>query len=481
MDILAPGHNCWRIEQADRAALLIDAAPYFEHLEICLRQARRSVLIIGWDFDGRIPLCPQKGSLPLGELLREAVERNAGLEVRILVWSVGVVHGPGAALPMLIGTQWQKHPRIQVKLDTQHPLYGAHHQKIVTIDDAIAFSGGIDLTIQRWDTADHRPDHPLRRSPDGTAYGPVHDLQMAISGRAARAIADLARQRWCMATGERLSALDAERDLWPKALPTDFCNIPVAIVRTAPAWDRHHGAREAAKLTLDALKAATRLIYIEAQYLTASSVGMVLMNRLMDPGGPEIIIIVTKSSHSPVEQFIMGENRDRLLRKLRKADKYGRLRVYYPATQEGGKEHEILVHAKLIIVDDRFIKVGSSNLNNRSMGLDTECDVAIEATRKEDRTAIVRLMHTLLSEHLCASLEDIAEAAAGAGSLAQTIDALNGKARCLRELQIETDGPTRPVFGTALLDPGKPLRPSMIFGTRHERLLAAWGYIRPRT
>ena len=169
--ILRAGQNCWRVAQADRAAVLIDGAPYFAHLETALRNAQRSILIVGWDFDGSIRLCPDRcaeDSPPLGPLLRSLVEERPELEVRILVWSVAVVHAPGAPGPLIFGADWQNHPRLHIKLDTHHPLYAAHHQKIVCIDDALAFVGGMDLTVERWDTERHACDDPIRMRDDGT-------------------------------------------------------------------------------------------------------------------------------------------------------------------------------------------------------------------------------------------------------------------------------------------------------------------------
>jgi phosphatidylserine/phosphatidylglycerophosphate/cardiolipin synthase-like enzyme len=475
LSILAEGRNCWRIEKADKAAVLIDAAPYFEHLQSALLQARRSILIIGWDFDASIKLRPEDDPRTLGELLRECVEANEELEVRVLVWSIGVVHGPGAPFPLLFGAEWHNHPRIHVKLDTEHPVYAAHHQKIVAIDDRIAFAGGIDLTIERWDTGEHRTDHPGRVCPDGTPYGPVHDLQMAVSGDAARAIGDLARHRWRSGTGEALLPPDGCGDTWPADLVPDFTATEVAIARTAPAWGDHRGAREGAALAGDALAAARSLIYIEAQYLTTASVGRVLMRQLAAPEGPEIVVVVTKSSHSKVEHYVMGNNRDRLLRRLKKVDRYGRLHVLYPVNGPQEDCKEILVHSKLLLVDDVFLRIGSSNLNNRSLGLDTECDLAIEARSEAERLTIRSICHRLLAEHVCVSYEEVAQAAREETSLVRLIARFNGTScRCLKPLDVDPDGSTRPVLGTAILDPAKPFEPSWLL-RRRKRLHATFG------
>ena len=136
---------------------------------------------------------------------------------------------------------------------------------------------------------------------------------------------------------------------------------------------------------------------IEAQYLTAASIGEILAERLVEPDGPEIVVIMTRSSHGAMEHLVMGENRDRLIRKLRSVDRHGRLRIFYPAVPGRVLECEVHIHAKLIIVDDVFLRVGSSNLNNRSMGLDTECDLAIEGLDPRTRATIAQLRDRLVA------------------------------------------------------------------------------------
>jgi phosphatidylserine/phosphatidylglycerophosphate/cardiolipin synthase-like enzyme len=467
--ILEPGRNCWRIERAAQAAVLFDAAEYFRQLRDVLLRARRSVAIVGWDFDASIRLDPDADERTLGELLVDCVEANPDLTVRILIWSVGVVHGPGAPLPLLLGADWNRHERIVLKLDAEHPFYAAHHQKIVVVDDAVAFCGGIDLTIERWDTEEHRVKHPIRVNPDGTPYGPVHDLQMAVSGDVVRAIGDVFRHRWKSATGEVLQPIEDPPSLWPQGLAPHFRATPVAVARTAPRWGDHHGTRENAVLAEDALASARRHIYIEAQYLTTAVVGRVLMRQLADPAGPEIVVVVTKSSRSRLEHYIMGHNRDRLLRRLKRVDRYGRLRIYFPQNEEDGEASEILVHAKLLMVDDRFIRIGSANLNNRSVGLDTELDLAIEARSEADRAVIAGIRNRLLAEHLCLETAEVEALWREHRSLIRLIEEAPCRCRCLRPLEVDPHGLTRPVLLTAILDPIRPFEPGWLL-SRKRRL-----------
>lgn len=455
-----PGRNCRARAIAERAAILIDGRDYFAALEDALRQARRSIIVIGWDFDGRIRLRPELGeaeSPPLGTLLHRLVETRPDLAVHILVWSVSLLHAPGSSQELLFGAPWQDHPRIHVRLATDHPIYAAHHQKIVTIDDALAFVGGIDLTVDRWDTSDHLPGQPLRVSPDGTPYPPVHDVQVALSGEAARILATIARERWQGTTGEEIAA-PAPRPLWPADCRADFRAVPVSIARTMPGVGGREPVTESAQQTRDALAAARQAIYIEAQYMTAFSIGRLLARRLSEETGPEVVIIMSHHARGFLERWVMQTNRDRLIRRLRQADRFDRLRVLYPCVPDSAGDGSVFVHSKLVIVDDTLLRNGSSNLNNRSIGLDSECDVLIEARDAAARQAIGGVRARLLAEHLGSAPETVSAAYREHGSLIAAIDALNRGPRCLRPFEaLVEDGPSWPMPGTWLLDPKRPL------------------------
>ncbi len=480
--ILKPGTNCSNVALAARAAVLIDGAGYFTQLQEALESARSSIFILGWDFDGGIRLRPdldEERSPRLGDLLRRLVEERPALQVHILVWSVSVVHGPSAVAPALLGSGWEDHPRIHMKLDTSHPIYGAHHQKIVCIDGKLAFVGGIDLTVHRWDSQKHRPDDPLRVDADGVAYPPVHDAQMLVDGDAAASLCRLACERWQYATGESLDgrAGDPADDPWPAGLEPDFRDCAVAVARTAPAYGGRKEACEVGLLTADMIAAARREIYIEAQYMTAQSVGDALARRLAEPDGPDVIVVMTLRSRGLIERFAMANNRDRLIRRLARADRFRRLRVLYPVVPcaDGEEEQQVLVHSKIIIIDDMLLRVGSSNLNNRSIGLDTECDLAVEARSEADRAGIAAVRNRLLAEHLDCSERLIRLALADGERLARLVDRFNVRPRGLRAFPAMSGrGPTRPAFGTALLDPIRPFRLGLPSRLR-------WPTLRPRS
>jgi phosphatidylserine/phosphatidylglycerophosphate/cardiolipin synthase-like enzyme len=459
--ILALGRNCWQIARASKVSVLIDASDFYVRLEQTLRRARRSILIIGWDFDGRIKLRPDRaGCPPLGEFLRTLVEARPELEIRILVWSVAVVHAPSAPIPLLLGAPWQDHPRISLRLDRQHPLYAAHHQKIICIDDRLAFVGGIDLTVRRWDTCRHSVEDRHRIDPDGVAYNPVHDVQMVVDGAVARVLTNLARQRWGQAASESLGPVKTGTRLWPAGLEPDFLDVPVAVARTVPQVGEEPAVHEVMTLTADMIAAARRSIYVETQYFTARFVRDAIEKSLIAANGPEIVVILTRSSSGIFERFVMGKNRDRLVRGLRRVDRHRRLRVFHAVVPGRFGPSSVHMHAKVLIIDDRMLRIGSSNLNNRSAGLDTECDLAIEAQDRATRRAIARVRERLLAEHLDVTPEAVARAVGEQDSLIRGIEQLNRRPRGLRELpDSDVDGPTQPIAGTWLLDPPRPFEP----------------------
>ncbi len=461
--IVRPGRNCWKVAHARRAAVLVDGADYFAALEKAIRKATRSIVILGWDFDGRIRLRPERDeaeSPPLGELLRAQVEANPELEVTILVWSESIVHTPGSTKEMLFGAKWQDHARIAVKLDTYHPVYAAHHQKIVTIDDCLAFSGGMDLTVGRWDRTPHIAHDPLRIDPDGKAYPAVHDVQMLVDGDAACVLAEVAKDRWRNATGGGAPLdCDCRCDYWPEGLEPDFVDIDVAVARTLPEYGDTEPVREAIDLTIDAIERARDTIYIEAQYMTSSLLGDVIERRLRAFDGPEIVVVMAHECHGIIEKWVMGTNRDRLIRRLRKADRYDRLRILYPSIPDGEGSTQVFVHSKVMVIDDRFLRIGSSNLNNRSIGLDTECDVAVEARNGAQARAVARVRDRLIAEHLGVAPERFGLEIERRGSLIAAIEALGGADPRLRPFEaMSDDGPSHPVPGTRLLDPTRPYR-----------------------
>jgi phospholipase D1/2 len=467
--ILEPGRNCWRIRRADKVAFLVDGAEYFTALHHALDLARSQVLILSWDIYSRLRLLTESQTGPgapcpeLGALLDRLVRQHRRLRVYVLNWDFSVLMSLHREWLPIYRLDWKTHRRIRFDMDDQCPLGASHHQKVVVIDDRLAFAGGLDLTRGRWDTTEHRPRDPRRREIDDSVGRPYHDVQMAVAGPVAQALGDLARERWRRATGKALPRARTSAALWPGGLQADIEDVDVAIVRTAPAYLDEPGCREVEQLYLDAIAAARDYIYIENQYFTAAAIAAALERRLNDDEGPEVIINLPLRTDSWLSNQSMDVMRIQLLRRLRAADRHGRLGIYYPDVP--GLDEPINLHAKLMIVDDRFVRIGSSNLNNRSMGLDTECDLAIEARSGETRvcTAIHAFRNRLLGEHLDVGAAEIDAQVQARGSLLGAVEALRGSGRTLAALELRLPGQISAILtDVELVDPERPIAPELL-------------------
>lgn len=208
-----------------------------------------------------------------------------------------------------------------------------------------------------------------------------------MDGPAARALGDLARERWRRATWEKTAPVESEGDPWPDGIEPDFRDARVGISRTEPAWRGRAAVRENETLHLDLIRKARRLIYFENQYFTSTRVAEALSARLAEPDGPEVILISTGRSPSWFDSLTMDTARSEVLYRLEQADVHDRFFAFSPRTERGQR---IIVHAKLTVIDDRVIRIGSTNLNNRSFGLDTECDITAEPVDEVGRSAIRR-------------------------------------------------------------------------------------------
>lgn len=451
--LLRPGRNCWRIERASRLAFLIDGQAYFSAFAAAAERARHSIVIAGWDFNSRIRLQPDDDRRPVGGRSADSVTRDGrdeigtflnglaikrrGLHVYVLDWDFAMIYQLEREFLPVYRLAWSTHRRFHFHLDNCHPLGGAQHQKIVVIDDAIAFVGGFDFGPARWDTPEHLPEDPRRIDPWGRPYPPFHDVQIAVAGPAAAALGELVRERWCRACAERLKPCPSGREVWPAELAADAEDVDVAIARTVPAYNGEKEVREVEALYLDAIAAARRFLYFENQYLTSATIGEALAARLGEPDGPEVVIVQPQYCQGWLEQSTMGVLRARLLERVRAADRFGRLRVYHPDVQ-GLEDARISVHSKVLVVDDRLARVGSANLNNRSMGLDSECDLAFEdGGAPRLRAAIVGLRNRLLAEHLGSDVESVDRAIAETGSMIAAIERLNRPERGLRPLDYQ--------------------------------------------
>ena len=208
------------------------------------------------------------------------------------------------------------------------------------------------------------------------------------------------------------------------------------------------------------IEAAERFVYTKNQYLTSAAVWDALKKLLRRRRGPEVVIAWPQETGGWLEQHTMDVLRARQLRALRDADRHGQLRVYYPSIPEL-ESGCLMVHAKLMIVDDRLLRVGSSNLSNRSMGLDSECDLCVAARDEGDRATIAGLRRGLLGMFLGVDAETVAGAEERETGLIAAIESLRSQGRTLAPLPGETDPEwERQLPDDRPIDPDRPLNVS---------------------
>jgi phosphatidylserine/phosphatidylglycerophosphate/cardiolipin synthase-like enzyme len=430
--LLEPGETCWRRDTADRAALLIDMADYFDAAMKAMRKARHTIHLLNWAFEPQTLLHPQAGCTGpdedrIANFLIALAEAKPDLDVRVLCWK--------SALPIAATQNWFTFAdrkvfagtKVKFVFDGKLPLGACHHQKMVVIDEAIGFCGGGDIGPDRWDTPQHLDNDPRRektRHAHGNSeddFDSRHETMALVAGAPARALGELFRARWRRATGETLPPPPPSRPAWPAGTPVQFEGVEIGLSRTMPAWRGEPEIREVERLHLAAIAQARRCIYMENQYFTSPLIASALAARLRESDGPEVILVGTEHSPSYFDQATMDRTRVRFIETLKRADKHGRFQAYSPVTTLG---RIIIVHSKLTIIDDQLLRIGSANINNRSLGFDTECDISFEASDLAARQRIAELRTRLLAHWLGCDEQILEAAVRKARSLTAGIEAL---------------------------------------------------------
>lgn len=412
--ILEPGENCLGVYRADRSGILVDARDYYRAFLQAAIGARRYILMAGWQFDSGVRLLRGEdarghdGDTRFLPFLKTLCERNPDLHVYILSWDFTFLFSLDREwFQKWIFETWGGHERIHFLDDDSHAVGASHHQKLVVVDGTIAFAGGMDICAGRWDDRLHRERHPEREDAAGDDFGPVHDVQACVAGPAAEALARLFLERWTAAGGDpidlppppgRAPSLENE-------IPLLAPQVAVSRTRARTVLPMQDEIREIRRLYLDAIDAAERLIYIENQYFTSRAVHDALLRRFEDAGRPglSVAVILPRRAHTMMEQASLACAQENLLQSLAEAASRGghRFGVYSPVAGDAAGDVQIYIHSKILVVDDRFLSVGSANTTNRSMGLDTELNLSWEAAPGDDAAirSIRGLRLNLLAEH----------------------------------------------------------------------------------
>jgi phosphatidylserine/phosphatidylglycerophosphate/cardiolipin synthase-like enzyme len=354
----------------------IDGASALPAIAEAVRAAESFVHVAGWTVDPDFAMERVLALVTVRELLGRAAER---VDVRVLAWAgapVPVMHPTRADAARLMRAL-VRGTRIRGALDKRNRPMHCHHEKLVIVDGTVAFVGGIDLTD--WDG--DRFDAP--RHADGHALG-WHDALARISGPAVVDVAAHFALRWESTTGERLPRPDT---------PAPAGTRRVQLVRTVPEHTYRalpHGDFSILEAYMGAFRNARRFIYIENQFLWSTEVVAVLADILRRPPADDFrLCIVLPQRPNNGNDDTRGQ-----LAVLKEADRDHRL-LAGTIGPPGRNRPAVYVHAKVCIVDDRWLTIGSANLNEHSLFNDTEVNLVTD-----DADLAREVRERLWSEHL---------------------------------------------------------------------------------
>jgi phosphatidylserine/phosphatidylglycerophosphate/cardiolipin synthase-like enzyme len=342
--------------------VLVDGAAGLPAMAEAIRGAQRHVHICSWHLDPTFEPERQDGRRnTVRELLAETAER---VPVRVLVWA-------GAPVPVFSPNRLRvrrEHAalvhgtRIRCEPDTHGRAMHCHHEKIVLVDDEVAFVGGIDLTRlagDRYDSSDH---------PDRSPQIGWHDATTRLRGPVVADVAAHFALRWEAVTGEALELPD------PPAAAGD---VELQLVRTIPERSYPalpHGEFSILEAYVRALRSARTLIYLENQFLWSPEIVSILESKLRRPPSDEFRLVVLL----PAKPNNGADDTRGMLGRLVEADAAGdggRLLAATIQSRTGERSGPLYVHAKIAIVDDAWLAIGSANLNEHSLFNDSEVDV----------------------------------------------------------------------------------------------------------
>jgi phosphatidylserine/phosphatidylglycerophosphate/cardiolipin synthase-like enzyme len=342
--------------------IMIDGADALPMMARELAAARSHIHMTNWFLSPDFELVRGAQPVVLRHLLAELAER---VDVRVLVWA-------GAPLPLFRPSRREvrdmrerltKETRIQCGLDAKERPMHCHHEKTMVIDDRVAFVGGIDLTWQSGDRFDSI-HHPAR-----SAIG-WHDAAARIEGPAVADVAEHFRMRWHEVKGERL----------PPVLPSGPAgDVELQIVRTVPEHVYTAVPRGDFRILESytrAIRGAQRFIYLENQFLWSPEIARLLREKLVNPPTPDFrILLVLPSNPKSGDDDTRG-----VLAELIEADgENGRMLACALYARSDSHVDPIYVHAKVAIIDDNWLTLGSANLNEHSLFNDTEMNIVAHA------------------------------------------------------------------------------------------------------
>ncbi|MDX6399900.1 MAG: hypothetical protein QOF27_506 [Gaiellaceae bacterium] len=276
--------------------------------------------------------------------------------------------------------------RIRCGLDPKERPLHCHHEKTIVIDDRVAFVGGIDLTSETGDRYDTN-EHPARASLGW------HDASARIEGPAVGDVAEHFRMRWHEVTGEAL----------PQVASVEAAgSIDVQIVRTVPERVYKAVPRGDFRILesyLRAFQGAQRFIYLENQFLWSPEIAAALHAKLAKPPRHDFRLLLVLPSKPTTGT---DDTRGVLGELIEEDEDAGRILACSLYARSGPLADPVYVHAKIGIVDDAWITLGSANLNEHSLFNDTEMNLVAH-----DPDLAGRTRRRLWAEHLELPIEQV--------------------------------------------------------------------------
>jgi phosphatidylserine/phosphatidylglycerophosphate/cardiolipin synthase-like enzyme len=346
-------------ERAGNAlAVHVDGEEAFNAISKAIRSARSFVHLAGWHMEPDFILNEQTGET-LEDLL---VEAGSMVDVRILLWGGAPLpppFRPRRAEAKELAARLSSHEGVQLAIDSKERLLHCHHEKIVVVDGQLAFVGGFDFTAlgaSRLDNSRHPPREPMG----------WHDATFEIRGPLVADVAQHFALRWQGVTGKSLEETPA---------PAPAGDVVAQLVRTVPeqvyeAWPK--GDFTLLATYIRALRDARSFIYLENQFLWSSEIVRILADKLARPPSEDFrLLVLLPSKPLTGKDDTLGQ-----LALLAEADEdRGRFLACTLYGRDDDETSPVYIHAKVGIVDDAWLTIGSGNLNNHSLFNDSEVNV----------------------------------------------------------------------------------------------------------
>lgn len=404
----------WASTHASEWRLIWDAAPYFDRVSELWEDARSWIAVVGWQLDSRLKirrpgvnqLAPGPGLDPATqwESLRDKVlrlcEERPGLRFYLLLWDHALVYV--AQREWLQARVWEElHPRVHLVFDNRHPFGASHHEKLVLVDGRRALTGSVDLCGERWDSPAHLPHDPDRSLDHRSeVHGPYHELGVEVAGAACAELTRHVAMRW-----NRLSSIPFPvAPILHSGHRRDQAGHKVHISRTRSQLDQTL-VREIEHLFLELISLSHGRIWMEGQYFWSPRIQKALLQRMArhasDPGSPGMLSITLVLADDLELRGLSSQMRwlqAHLIGELQALATLHPERLQFRAWFPYSGNRSIYVHSKILLVDDRWLSVGSANFAERALRLDSELMLTLEA-KKPDEMRELRMLHDRLERH----------------------------------------------------------------------------------